>query len=152
MLRYKRWRFKTLAASPALPLPPLPASCPSHLPLPALCSLSITHRRCQSLFPPCSIGRRTRRKRRRRTRGRLFAGEQLELALLLASGLWSTQLRGIRSSEHLSAALQRNNIPCPTNLHLPSSHSVSASSGKIFKTFSLIKSTLTPETIKLSKC
>lgn len=61
--------------------------------------------------------RRRRRRKSRRRRG-LFAGEELELALMLASGLWSTQLRGIRSTVHLSAELQWNNIPCPTNLHL----------------------------------
>lgn len=43
--------------------------------------------------------------RRTRRRG-VFVGDELELALMLASGLWSTQLRGIRSTLHLCAALQ----------------------------------------------
>lgn len=103
---------------PRLPYsPPLPSSCPSHLTLPALCSLTINREEVPKLFHPCGIGWM---RRKRRWRG-LFAGEELELALMLASGLWSTQLRGIRSTVHLSAALQWNNIPCPTNLRLFSS-------------------------------
>lgn len=75
-----------------------------------------TNRRCQSFFTPAASGWGGRGGGRG-----LFAGEELELALMLASGLWSTQLRGIRSTVHLSAALQWNNISCPTNLHPSSS-------------------------------
>ena len=44
----------------------LPASCPSHLTLPALCSLTISKQEVPKLFHPCGIGRLRRRKRRRR--------------------------------------------------------------------------------------
>lgn len=71
-------------------------------------------KQCQSFFTPAASG----------GGGGGWGGggwEELELALMLASGLWSTQLRGIRSTVHLAAALQWNNIPWPTNLHLSSS-------------------------------
>lgn len=116
MLLYKRWHVKndvyvfpvSLISSSLLPVPfTLLSQHSAHW-------LS-TNRRCQSFFTPAASGEW----------GRGGGGGgcfQLELALMLVSGLWSTQLSGIRATVHLSAALQWNNIPCPTNLHLSSSH------------------------------